>query len=106
MAKLRPYLYTGRRTELCSICYFGARCGLRAPQMAMPFLGSCGLRIRQAYLAALRRARKVRECLEDFLGQRMDDEDNDGMGAPTLEDPMPQEYSLPSHIQNATSYIS
>ena len=32
MAKLRPYLYIGRRTELCSICIVGARCRSRAPQ--------------------------------------------------------------------------
>lgn len=35
----------------------------------------------------------------------MDDEDDDEMGTPPLEDPMPRERSLPPHLQNATSYM-
>ena len=35
----------------------------------------------------------------------MDDEDDDEMGTPPLEDPMPREHSLPPHLQNATSYM-
>ena len=35
----------------------------------------------------------------------MDDDDDDEMGTPPLEDPMPREHSLPPHLQNATSYM-
>lgn len=35
----------------------------------------------------------------------MDDEDDDDMGTPPLEDPMPREHSLPPHLQNVTSYM-
>ena len=35
----------------------------------------------------------------------MDDDDDDEIGTPPLEDPMPREHSLPPHIQNATSYM-
>lgn len=41
----------------------------------------------------------------DFNGGGMDDEDDDEMGTPPLEDPMPREHSLPPHLQNATSYM-
>lgn len=35
----------------------------------------------------------------------MDDEDDDEMGTPPLEDPMPREHSLPPHLQNAANYM-
>ena len=35
----------------------------------------------------------------------MDDDDDDEMGTPPLEDPMPREHSLPPHLQNATSFM-
>lgn len=35
----------------------------------------------------------------------MDDDDDDEMGTPPLEDPLPREHSLPPHIHNATSYM-
>ncbi|KAL6715816.1 resistance to lethality of mkk1p386 overexpression [Lecanora helva] len=41
----------------------------------------------------------------DFNSGNMDDDDEDDMGSPPLEDPMPREHSLPPHLQNPSSYM-